>query len=72
MLVDLKINDKQIIIVGGNGEVELKTKKLIDAKANITIISNQFTDELMRLESENIIRTIKKDFLDSIEIINTV
>ena len=32
MLVDLKIKDKQIIIVGGNGEVELKTKKLIDAK----------------------------------------
>ena len=72
MLVDLKINDKQIIIVGGNGEVELKTKKLIDAKANITIISNQFTDELMRLESENIIRTIKKDFLDSIEIIRNI
>ena len=72
MLVDLKIKDKQIIIVGGNGEVELKTKKLIDAKANITIISNQFTDELMRLESENIIRTIKKDFLDSIEIIRNI
>ena len=72
MLVDLKIKDKQIIIVGGNGEVELKTKKLIDAKANITIISNQFTNELMKLESENIIRTIKKDFLDSIEIIRNI
>ena len=72
MLVDLKIKDKQIIIVGGNGEVELKTKKLIDAKANITIISNQFTNELVKLESENIIRTIKKDFLDSIEIIRNI
>ncbi len=59
MLVDLNLRDKTVVVLGGGAESELKTRKLLDAGAKVTVISNTFNSHLRRLGKSGRINLLK-------------
>jgi precorrin-2 dehydrogenase / sirohydrochlorin ferrochelatase len=53
MLIDIVLAGKQALIVGGGKEPEFKALKLLDAKAEVTVVGEGFTDGLRRLASKS-------------------
>ncbi|MDA4116463.1 MAG: bifunctional precorrin-2 dehydrogenase/sirohydrochlorin ferrochelatase [Thaumarchaeota archaeon] len=53
MLIDVVLAGKQALIVGEGKEPEYKAVKLLDAKANVTVIGESFTDGLRSLASKS-------------------
>jgi len=53
MLIDLVLSGKQTLIVGEGKEPEYKALKLLDAKANVTVVGESFTVGLRGLASKS-------------------
>ena len=73
MLIDLKLESKTIVVVGGGLESYRKTQNFIDSGAEITVASKEFSDGIKGLAEEKKVVLLKvevKDaetFLDSLK-----
>ena len=56
------ITGKKCVVVGGGEVAERKVKRLLDCGAKVFIISSRLTPELARLNEENIIGHIAKEY----------
>jgi precorrin-2 dehydrogenase/sirohydrochlorin ferrochelatase len=72
VLIDLKINGKTIIVVGGGEEAYRKTQSVIDAGATIWVVSKDFSSGIEKLAEEKKLALVKteiqsaKAFVDSL------
>src|ERR1700730_6863853 len=53
MLIDIVLAGEQTLIVGEGKEPEYKASKLLDAKANVTVVGECFTDGLRKMASKS-------------------
>jgi siroheme synthase-like protein len=53
VLIDMVLAGEQALIVGSGKEPEYKTLKLLDAKANVTVVGESFTDGLQKIASKS-------------------
>lgn len=72
MLVDLNIEDKKILIIGGGSIGEFKAGKALQANSSITIVSKSFTEKLKRLEQEGLVKLMKLNLKSDADSINTL
>ena len=49
MLVDLIIQGKDVMILGGGGEAEMKALKLLDGGARVTVVGRSFNQGIKKL-----------------------
>jgi precorrin-2 dehydrogenase / sirohydrochlorin ferrochelatase len=61
MLIDLDLNQKSAVVLGGGSEAELKAAKLVDAGASTTVVARRFTNGLRALSQEGKVRLIERD-----------
>lgn len=72
MLIDLKLDGKTVMVVGGGAEAHRKLQSMLDSGAKIWVISRDFIPEIQRLGEEKRVALLKtgiKDaqvFLDSL------
>ena len=59
MLIDLKLADKNIVIVGGGNVGERKAKKFLEAGSHVCIVSENFTKGLKKLRRKRGIKLVK-------------
>jgi len=59
LIVDINVQGKNIVVIGGGVEGTRKVKALLGQGCNITVISNRFNKYLSRLEEEGKIKVIK-------------
>lgn len=60
MLIDILLEGKKVLIVGGGEIGERKTLQFLDAGADVTIVSKEFTLNLNNLGKEKQVKIIKK------------
>lgn len=60
MIVDLNIEDKNFLVIGGGIEGTKKVKLLVNYKCNITIISEEFNQDIYNYEKEYNLQLIQK------------
>ena len=53
VLIDLLLADEEALVVGGGVESEIKTIRLLDARARVTVLGEAFTERLAGLASRN-------------------
>lgn len=68
MLIDLRVEGKNALVVGGGTLGERKAKSLIHHKANVTVISESFTPGLETLEKQGKITLIEQRLGDAIQL----
>ena len=61
MLIDLYLKGKKVVVFGGGSEAELKVFKVIDGGAKVTVVSKEFTAEILRLADSGEVRIIEYD-----------
>jgi precorrin-2 dehydrogenase/sirohydrochlorin ferrochelatase len=72
LLIDLKLDGKTVVVVGGGLEGYRKTQNFIDSGAKITVVSEEFSVGVRRLAEEKKVTLLKtnvkdaKGFLDSL------
>lgn len=68
MFIDLKLEGKKVLILGGGIVGERKAKKFLESNSKITIASKDFTKNLRYLSQKNKIQLIntKKQSIDSL------
>jgi precorrin-2 dehydrogenase/sirohydrochlorin ferrochelatase len=67
MLIEMKVANKQVIVVGGGQVGERKVQTLLRERAKITVASKDFTDYLSNLGKSTInLKKIEKDPLSQI------
>ncbi|MCZ6725475.1 MAG: bifunctional precorrin-2 dehydrogenase/sirohydrochlorin ferrochelatase [Thaumarchaeota archaeon] len=49
MIVDLNLQGKDVWVLGGNKECEMKAEKLLDAGAKVSVLSHSFTSGIRKL-----------------------
>jgi len=60
--VFLDLNQYPVIVIGGGAVAERKTRKLIDAGADVTLISMSVTKNLKIWETENLISVLLRPY----------
>lgn len=72
MLIDLKLDGKTVMVIGGGAEAYRKTQNFLDSGAKIWMLSRDFSKEIQKLGEEKkvaLLRTGIKDaqaFIDSL------
>ena len=72
MLIDLKLDGKTIIVVGGGAESYRKMQSFLDSEAKIWVISKEFSNSIQKLSEEKKVALVKteiknaKAFVDSL------
>lgn len=61
MLIDLKIDNKTVIVVGGGAEAYRKTQSFVDSGAKIWVISKDFSKDVQKLGEEKKVALIKTE-----------
>ncbi|MBE3145384.1 MAG: bifunctional precorrin-2 dehydrogenase/sirohydrochlorin ferrochelatase [Planctomycetes bacterium] len=61
MLIDLKLDGKTVIVVGGGLEGYRKTQNFIDSGAKIIVVSEAFSDGIKRLAEEKKVTLLKAE-----------
>jgi len=54
LIVDINVQGKNIVVIGGGVEGTRKVKALLGQGCNITVISNRFNKYLSRLEERRV------------------
>ena len=72
MLVDLNIEDKKILIIGGGSIGEFKASKALQANSSIKIVSKSFTEKLKRLEQEGLVKLVELNLNSENNLINSL
>ena len=65
MLIDLKLEGKTIIVVGGGKEAYRKTQSFVDSGAKIWVISKSFTSDMQKLSEEKKVALLKTEIQDA-------
>lgn len=63
--INLKLNNKNCLVVGGGKVSERKIKGLLESNANITVVSPKFTEEILALKNHPKINLIKREFQEN-------
>ena len=72
MLIDLKLDGKTVMVVGGGAEAYRKTQSFLDSGAKIWVISKDFSEGIQKLGVEKKVALLKtevkdaKSFVDSL------
>ena len=59
MIVDLNLQEKSVIVIGGGNEAQKRINSLIKEKCNVMVISNKVTSEISKLAKSKKIQLIK-------------
>jgi precorrin-2 dehydrogenase / sirohydrochlorin ferrochelatase len=65
VLIDLKLDGKTIIVIGGGSEGYRKTQNFVDSGAKIWIISKEFSSGIQKLAEEKKVSLLKTDIQDA-------
>ena len=65
MLIDLKLDGKTVIVVGGGAEAYRKTQSFVDSGAKIWVISRDFSAEVQKLGEEKKVALLKTEIKDA-------
>ena len=65
MLIDLKLEGKTIIVVGGGSEAYRKTQSFVDSGATIWVISKQFSTGVQELVASKKVALVKTEIQDA-------
>ncbi|MGD6851374.1 MAG: precorrin-2 dehydrogenase/sirohydrochlorin ferrochelatase family protein [Candidatus Bathyarchaeia archaeon] len=64
MLIDLKLEGKTIMVIGGGAEAYHKLQSLLDSSAKIWVISREFSEEIQKLGEEKKVALLKTGIKD--------
>ena len=65
MLIDLKLDGKTIIVVGGGSESYRKTQSFVDSGAKIWVISRAFSNGIQKMSEEKKVALLKTEIHDA-------
>jgi precorrin-2 dehydrogenase/sirohydrochlorin ferrochelatase len=65
VLIDLKLNGKTVMVIGGGTEASRKIQNFLDSEAKIWVISRDFTSELQKLGEEKRVALLKTGIKDA-------
>ncbi len=65
MLIDLKLDGKTIMVVGGGKEATRKVQSFIDCGSKIWVISKAFSTQMQKLAEEGKVALLKTEILDA-------
>lgn len=65
MLIDLKLDKKTVIVIGGGAEAYRKTQTFVDSGAKIWVISKDFSKDVQKLGEENKVALLKTEIQDA-------
>lgn len=71
MIVDLNVNNKKAIVIGGGTEGVRKVHGLLDQECQITVITSRLNKELKKMSVDGKLRLIKKRIKD-VSILNDI
>ncbi len=60
----IEFKGKKVAVIGGGGVGTSRAKKFIEAGADVTIFSLEFSDELLKLAEKNVVKLVKTDVSD--------
>jgi precorrin-2 dehydrogenase/sirohydrochlorin ferrochelatase len=64
VLIDLKLEGKTIMVIGGGAEAYHKLQSLLDSSAKIWVISREFSEEIQKLGEEKKVALLKTGIKD--------
>jgi precorrin-2 dehydrogenase/sirohydrochlorin ferrochelatase len=70
LLIDLKLDGKTVIVVGGGAEAYRKTQSFLDSGATIWIISKAFSDGIKKLSDEKKVILLKTEIKEGTSFID--
>ena len=65
MIVDLNLQGKSVIVIGGGNEAQKRINSLINEKCNVTVISNKVTSQISKLAKSKKIQLKKQNIQDT-------
>ncbi len=65
MLIDLKLEGKTVMVVGGGAEAHRKLQSIIGSGAKVWVISREFSDEVKKLGEEKKVALLKTGIKDA-------
>ncbi|WP_428324553.1 precorrin-2 dehydrogenase/sirohydrochlorin ferrochelatase family protein [Nitrosopumilus sp.] len=65
MIVDLNLQGKSVVVIGGGNEAQKRINSLIKEKCNITVISNKVTPQINKFAKSNKIQLKKQNIQDT-------
>ena len=65
MIVDLNLQSKKIIIVGGGNEAQKRISSLLKQECDITVISDSINSQINKLTKNKKIKVIKQKVVDT-------
>ena len=65
MLIDLKLDGKTVMVVGGGAEAYRKTQSFVDSGAKIWVISRDFSEGIQKLGEEKKVAFLKTEIKDA-------
>ena len=65
MIVDLNLQGKSVIVIGGGNEAQKRINSLIKEECNITVISNKVTPQISKLAKSKKIQLKKQNIQDT-------
>jgi precorrin-2 dehydrogenase / sirohydrochlorin ferrochelatase len=72
LLLDLKLEGKTIIVVGGGSEAYRKTRSFVDSGATIWIISKDFSEEIQSLAKAKKVALVKTEIKNAQDFVNSL
>ncbi len=72
MLIDLKLDGKTIVIVGGGSEAYRKMKSFVNSEAKIWVISKEFSSSIQELADSKKVALVKTEIKDAKAFVNTL
>jgi len=60
--INIKLNNKNCLVVGAGNVSERKIKGLLESKANITVVSLEFTEGILALKDHSNLKLITREF----------
>ena len=71
MIVDLNVNNKKAVVIGGGTEGVRKVHGLLDQECQITVITSRLNKELKKMSDDGKLRLIKKR-IKNVSILNDI
>jgi precorrin-2 dehydrogenase/sirohydrochlorin ferrochelatase len=68
-LIELKLTDRHVVVIGGGSVAARKVAALIEARARVTVISPDFCDELQQLNCKHQTDAYHPKFLEGAELV---
>ena len=66
MLIDIRLEDHKVLVVGGGKIAERKTLQLLDSGSEVTLVGQEFTKKLIELDESGQVNLEKKEVIDGI------